>query len=184
MGIARPVPTSARGGSVTAVSSPAKPPNSLVSAVLAVLGATALVLSLATDFPLWLSAAVIAGSVAGVAAWSFAARWRLLTRLLTTGLSATCAAVLFAFAAEGVRGALTDDTPSTHRYFVVEQVYPRTAPNADAGEASGIGLLDPGDTVDVVCLRGGSWAKLDEGSWVPEHAVQAEVDAEPRAPDC
>jgi hypothetical protein len=52
-----------------------------------------------------------------------------------------------------------------------------------AAEASGIGLLDPGDTVDVICLRGDSWAKLDEGSWVPEQAVQAEVDAEP-APDC
>jgi hypothetical protein len=174
------VPTSARGGSVTAVSSPAKPtPNSLLAAVVAVLNVAVLVLSLVTGFPVWLSVAVIAAPVAGVAAWRFAPRWR----LRTTVLSATCAAVLFAFAAEGVRGALTEDTPSTHRYFVVEQVFPTIAPDTNAGEAVGTGLLFPGDTVDVVCLRGGSWAKLDDGSWVPEHAVQAEVDAEP-APHC
>jgi hypothetical protein len=77
-------------------------------------------------------------------------------------------------AAEAIREA---------RYFVVEQVFPTTAPDTNAGEAVGTGLLFPGDTVDVVCLRGGSWAKLDDGSWVPEHAVQAEVDAEP-APHC
>jgi hypothetical protein len=94
------VPTSARGGSVTAVSSPAKPtPNSLLAAVVAVLNVAVLVLSLVKGFPVWLSVAVIAASVAGVAAWRFAPRWR----LRTTVLSATCAAVLFAFAAEGVR---------------------------------------------------------------------------------
>jgi hypothetical protein len=174
------VPTSARGGSVTAVTSPEKPtPISFLGAVVGVLSGTAVVLSVATDFPVWLSAAVIAASVAGAGAWFVAGRWR----LLTTVLSAACAAVLFAFAAEGVRGALTDDTPSTHRYFVVEQVYPTIAPDTNAGEAAGIGLLFPGDTVDVVCLKDGSWAKLDEGRWVPEQAVQAEVDAEP-APHC
>jgi hypothetical protein len=159
---------------------PAEPtPNTLLRVVLAVLDATVIVLSLATDFPVWLSVAVIAASVAGVAAWHFAPR----RSLLTTVLSATCAAVLFAFAAEGVRSALTDGT-STHRYFVVEQnVFPKIAPDTDAGEAAGIGLLDPGDAVDVACLKGGSWAKLDDGSWVPQHALQAEVDAEP-APDC
>ncbi len=59
------MPTSARGGSVTAVSSPAKPtPNSLLAAVVAVLSGAVLVLSLVTDFPVWLSVAVIAASVA------------------------------------------------------------------------------------------------------------------------
>jgi len=146
--------------------------------VLVVLDATVIVLSLATDFPVWLSVAVIAASVAGVAAWHFATR----RRLLTTVLSASCAAALFAFAAEGVLSALTD-TPSTHRYFVVEEAFSKTAPDTNAGEADKPGLLFPGSTVDVVCLKGGSRAKLDEGSWVPERAVQAEVDAEP-APDC
>ena len=113
------------------MTAPAKPtPNSLVRAMLVVLDATVIVLSLATDFPVWVSVAVIAASVAGVAAWHFATR----RRGLTTVLSASCAAALFAFAAEGVRGALTD-TPATHRYFVVEEAFSKTAPDTSAGEA-------------------------------------------------
>ena len=78
---------------------------------------------------------------------------------------------------------ITENRPSTHRYFVVQQVFPKTAPYPNAGEAVGTGLLDAGETVGVVCLRDRSWAKLEDGSWVPEDAVQAEVDAKP-APHC
>ncbi len=147
--------------------------------VVAVLGATGLVPTVATDFPLWLSAAVFAGVLAGVAAGYIAPRWR----LRATALSAALAAVLSAFAAEGVRGALTRghavDAPVLRRRARV----PDDRPDTNAGEAVGTGLLFSGDTVEVVCLKGGSWAKLGDGSWVPEHAVQAEVDAE-SAPNC
>lgn len=139
--------------------------------MLAVLDVTVIVLSLATGFP----AVAFSGGDHGVRRGRGRLALRCSLAPLTTVLSATCAAVLFAFAAEGARGAL----PSTHRYFVVEQVFPTIAPDTNAGKAVGTGLLDPGSTVDVACLKGGSWAKLDDGSWVPEHAVQADVDAEP-----
>lgn len=101
---------------------------------------------------------------------------------MATVLSLIGAAVLFAFAAEGVRSALIDDTRSPYRYFVVvDQVYPRIAPDTNAGEA--VGLLFAGDAVDVVCVRVGSWAKLNDGGWVPVRAGRGEVDAEP-APHC
>src|SRR5262245_58907834 len=135
------VPTSARGGSVTAVSTPENgTPQPLLTALVAVFGATLTVLTLATAFPVWLSAAGIAASVAALIAWRVAApsgpRWR----WVTTVLSMIGAAVLFAFASEGVRSVLTDDTPTAHRYFVVvDQVYPRIAPDTTAGEAAGVG---------------------------------------------
>jgi sugar/nucleoside kinase (ribokinase family) len=154
-------------------------PKSLLAVVLVVLDAVVIVLSLVKDLPVWLSVAVIAASAAGGAAWIFARRWR----MFVIAVSAVLAAVLFAFAAEGVRGALMDDAPSTHRYFLREQVFPKTAPDTNAGEALDAGLLDAGRAVNVVCLKDDSWAKLQDGSWVPGNAVQAEVGAEP-APNC
>lgn len=163
----------------------------LVGAVLAVLGAEALLLGLVQDHSAWASAALIAGSVAVVVAWFllrwFLPRWHAPARLLAAVLSAAVVAPVCGFAAEGVRGALTNDTPSSHHYFVVEEVFPTIAPDPNSGQAiGGVGLLFSGDSVDVVCVKDVKdrlWAKLKDGSWVPGQAVQAEVAAEP-APYC
>ena len=163
----------------------------LVGAVLAVLGAEALLLR-ARPGPLGVG---LGGVDRGVGR----RRGRLVsTSLVSTSLArsrALLAAVLSAavvapvcgFAAEGVRGALTNDTPSSHHYFVVEEVFPTIAPDPNSGQAiGGVGLLFSGDSVDVVCVKDVKdrlWAKLKDGSWVPGQAVQAEVAAEP-APYC
>ena len=53
------------------MSSDAKPAwNGLLTAVVTVIGVALGLLSLVTGFPWWVTAAVVAGSVAGVAAWS------------------------------------------------------------------------------------------------------------------
>src|SRR4051794_14753513 len=122
---AKPAPPAEAGQAASPAEEAAPTALKLAAGAVTVFSAAVVVIGFATSSPVWLAAAVVAFALVGVVARFLAARRR--WRMLIAAVSAIVAALIFGFAAEGVRSAVTNDAPSRHRYFV-EQVIPSIAP--------------------------------------------------------